>query len=98
MATTKSEYRLDKRQGFFDVVVENQGDITEGAFSLLEANGFDGFTEQLFEADILTILSDTETPRVRDYLKPFMPVATVYEEDMSDGIGFMIIGKTFKVR
>jgi hypothetical protein len=91
------DYKLHPRQGFFDVVVENQGHI-EGAFPLVNVNNFDGFTEHLFEADVLTVLADSETPRLRDNLKPHMPVATVWDEDKSDGIGWMIIERNFIVR
>lgn len=92
------EYKLLPRQGFFDVTVENQGDIKEGSFPLLETNNYDGFTEHLFEADKLKVLTAATSPRVRDFLKPFMPIATITEEDKSDGIGWMIIERNFIVR
>lgn len=93
----KLDYQLGTFQGFFDVCIENQGHV-EGAFDLVKTNSFDGFTEHLFEADVLKILASAHAPRMRDSLKRFMPIATVFPEDKSDGIGWMIIEKNFIVR
>jgi hypothetical protein len=91
-----ARYRLAPRQGFFDVLIENQGTI-EAAFDLVDLNKFDGFTEHLFEADELEIL-EAAAPRIKDSLGKYMPIATITEEDKSDGIGFMFVERNFIIR
>lgn len=87
-------YKLGIKQSFFDVVIENQASM-EGAFDLMQLNGYDGLTEHLFVDQEIQIKEEAIAPRVREYLTPYMPIATIDESDKSDGIGFMYIEKNF---
>lgn len=91
------KYPLGNRQSFFDVVIENQGDIL-GVFDISETNDYDGLTEHIFEGDLIEVLETAAAPRMRASLAAYMPIATITEADKSDGIGYMRIERNFIIR
>ena len=91
------KYELKERQSFFDIVVENQGTIL-AAFDLAKLNDYDGITEHVFTGDLVEILETAAAPRIKDALKKDMPIATISDDDKSDGIGFMRVTRNFIIR
>jgi hypothetical protein len=98
MAITKqyNEYVAQRGQSLFDIVIEQQGDVTT-IFEIAELNGLKGISDTIFAGDIIKLPLTIAAQRVVIRNGPVMPIATV-EFEKEVGIGQMTIEESFIIR